>query len=108
MADLKKPKLDITTEPVIFEIVSEPYVVLTYRGYAPVVDVKPREDNEVKCLYITASSLSQGIEEQRQKNDGKFSGINLRVKKESEDRFAKYVVESVKKDIIIGEDLGES
>lgn len=105
MADEKKNRLEVTVDPVIFEIVSEPYVVLTYRGYAPVVDVMVREESEPRVMYISASSLSHGIEEQREKNNGKFKGINLRVRKESNERFAKYIVESVAKDVIIGEDM---
>lgn len=109
MEEVKKRfvRIEITTEPVIVEIISEPYVVLTFKGYAPVVDVLVREENAPRVLFIGSSSLSHGIEEIRQRNNGKFKGINLRVRKESTDKFAKYIVEAIAKDAIIGEDLEE-
>ena len=41
MADQeRKPNLKVGTEWIPVEILSEPYVVMTIRGFAPVVDVK--------------------------------------------------------------------
>lgn len=102
----EKLRVEVGTDPIIFEIVSEPYVVFTFKGYIPAVDIQIREENAPRVMFIGASSLSRGIEERRVKNDGKFKGICLRIRKESEDRYAKYIVESVSKDIIVGEDLG--
>ena len=75
------------------EILSEPYVVMTMRGYAPVVDVQSGADKLM--LYISAKSLSTALEPLVQANGGKFAGLKLRLKKESDDKMAGYVVERV-------------
>jgi hypothetical protein len=52
-------------------------------------------DGEKKMLYISSYSISAALEPLVEENDGKFAGIKLRISKESDDRFAKYVVEPV-------------
>ncbi len=94
MADAKQKSLKVTEDPVVLEILTEPYVVKTRRGYAPVVDVRT-DAGEEKTLFISPVSLTEGIEVLRQRNGDEFSGIKMRVFKESEDKFAKYVVEGV-------------
>ncbi len=89
----EKPTLKVTTEPVELEIASEPYVLMTMRGYAPVVDVKV--GGAVQVLFIGSKSLSEGIDAEVKKREGKFAGIRLRVKKESADQMARYVVEAL-------------
>lgn len=87
----EKPTLKVTTDPVEVEIVSEPYVVMTMRGYAPVVDVKTAAG--VQVLFIGSKSLSEPIDAQVKGREGRFAGIRMRLKKESADQMAKYVVE---------------
>ncbi|MBI2933037.1 MAG: hypothetical protein HYY16_15440 [Planctomycetes bacterium] len=74
------------------EIMSEPYVVMTFRGYEPVVDVQT--GGAKKRLFIGPKSLGQALEPSVRKS-GKFAGLRFRVKKESGDRMAPYVVEMV-------------
>lgn len=93
-ANNRRPSISFTVDPVTLTIASEPYVVLTARGYAPVVDVAVDGDSESRFMYISAASLSSSLEEFRQANAGKFKGIRIKVNKESSDRFAKYVIEA--------------
>ncbi|MBI4565645.1 MAG: hypothetical protein HY716_13205 [Planctomycetes bacterium] len=88
----EKPTLKVGVDWIELEIVSEPYVLMTMRGYAPVVDAKPA-GGEPHVLFIGSRSLGEGIEGEVKKRDGKFSGIRMRVRKESEDKMAKYMVE---------------
>ena len=49
-------------------------------------------ETDRKVMFISAASLSQVLEEFRSENEGNFTGIHIKVRKESPDRFAKYVV----------------
>jgi hypothetical protein len=86
--------LRVGVDPVTLELTSEPFVLLTRRGYAPAVQVKQEDTGEEKVLYISSFSISSALEPLREANDDKFTGIRIRVNKESKDRFAKYIVES--------------
>ena len=74
-------------------ITSEPHVVMSFRGYAPVVDVETGEGKQI--LFISSKSISQGLDPLVQANGGKFSGLRLRLRKESTDRMAPYNVEKL-------------
>lgn len=92
MADQeRKPNLKVGTEWIPVDIVSEPYVVMTIRGFAPVVDVKTPGGEFI--LYISSKSMSDGLVPLLEVSDGKFQGLKIKVKKESEDKMARYVVE---------------
>lgn len=106
MDETRKKPISITTEAVILKIVSEPTVFLTFRGYAPVVEIRLDNDpsGETYYLYIAAKSLSEPLEDLRKKNGGKFAGIHLRLRKESTDKFAPYIVQSAAENVVKGED----
>jgi hypothetical protein len=87
----RKPTLKVGIDWIPVEIASEPYVVMTVRGYAPVVDVKGPQGEFI--LYISSKSISDGLEPLVEAGGGKFAGLKLRVKKESEDKMARYIVE---------------
>jgi hypothetical protein len=92
MADQdRKPTLKVGVEWIPVEIVSEPFVVMTVRGFAPVVDVLSPQGEFI--LYISSKSISDGLEPLRQAGGGSFKGLKVRVKKESEDKMARYIVE---------------
>ena len=91
--DTVVPTLKVGTDAVDLEFVSEPFVENTMRGYAALVMVKNLADQQQYRFFISASSLSKHIETMRKTNQGLFKGIKLRVKKESSDRMAPYVVE---------------
>jgi hypothetical protein len=88
-----KPNLKVGVEWVTVEITSEPYVVMGFRGYAPVVDVSGPGGNQI--LYISSKSISEGLDPLVQGRGGKFAGLKLKLRKETEDRMAPYIVESV-------------
>ena len=92
MADQeRKPNLKVGTEWISVEVQSEPYVVMTIRGFAPVVDAKTPGGDFM--IYISSKSMSDGLVPLIEAQDGKFTGIKFRVKKESEDKMARYIVE---------------
>ena len=87
----RKPTLKAGVEWVTVEITSEPHVVNTVRGYAPVVDVKAPQGDFI--LYISSKSMSDALEPMVKAAGGAFKGLKLKVKKESEDKMARYIVE---------------
>ncbi|MEZ7893490.1 MAG: hypothetical protein QMC67_17275 [Candidatus Wallbacteria bacterium] len=95
MATEKLQTFKCTTDFVTLKIVSEPYVVLTARGYAPVVDVENLADNVKYIFYIQALSVAKILEEFKKENEDKFTGISIKVKKESTDKFAPYIIEKI-------------
>jgi hypothetical protein len=93
--DERKDPLVVGTEEQVVTIIMEPTVAFTYRGYVPAVVVRVEQTGEERLLYISAASMANPLESLRKKNDGRFSGIKIGVKKESPDRFAKYIVREV-------------
>lgn len=92
MADQeRKPNLKVGVDWIPVEITSEPYVVMTVRGYAPVVDVRSPQGEFI--LYISSKSMSDGLEPLIRGTSGAFKGLKIRVKKESDDKMARYIVE---------------
>ncbi|HYE98265.1 MAG TPA: hypothetical protein VEJ18_05105 [Planctomycetota bacterium] len=86
-----KPNLKVGVDWVSVEVVSEPYVILGFRGYAPVIDVQG--PNGKQLVYISSKSISEGLDPLVQANGGKFTGLKLRLRKASEDKMAPYEVE---------------
>lgn len=99
--------LVISTEAVVVSIVSEPRVVMTYRGYAPVVEVCVDADAVHKLMYINSKSISTILEGLKNENGGKFNGIKIRIRKESNDKFAKYIIDKTAESVIQGEQIIE-
>ena len=91
----KLPVLRVGTDPVKIRIDSEADVIMTFRGYAPILNVTVLDTDERHILYISARSLSQELEKRREKNEGRFTGLKLAIKKESEARTAQYIVEEI-------------
>jgi hypothetical protein len=77
------------------EAVSEPDVLLTFKGYAPILPVRVIKSGLIKHLFISAKSLSTALEEMRKKNKNKFLGLRFRLKKESEEQMSSYIVEKI-------------
>lgn len=88
----KLPVLRVGTDPVRVRIESEADVIMTFRGYAPVVTVVVLDTDEKNMLYISARSLSQELEKRRERNEGRFTGLRLTIAKESDARTAQYLV----------------
>ena len=96
MEQEKREFIRFGVEELEVEIVSEPFVVNTFRGFAPVVDVKVEGEEGTKSMYISAKSLADALTPMVDENGGKFTGLKLKIKKESTDNRAPYVVEEVK------------
>jgi len=77
------------------ETVTEAEVVLTFKGYAPVLQVRVLKSGLVKYLYISPKSLATVLEEMRRSNGNKFVGLKFRFRKESEDKASQYIVEKI-------------
>jgi hypothetical protein len=92
MAERKDP-LRVDIEGVVVRILTEPFVVNTTRGYAPAVNVELEGTGEERTMFIGAKSLSDPLQRMVEANDGKFTGLRLSLKKQSEDRYAGYLVE---------------
>lgn len=92
MAEGARANLKVGVDWISVEIVSEPYVVMGFRGYAPVVDVMSPGGRQI--LYISSKSISEGLDPLVKARDGKFLGLKVRLRKESEDKMAAYQVES--------------
>ena len=76
------------------EVIAEPTLILTVRGYAPVLRVKQTHNGLEYLLYISAKSLAAPLEACRKSNNNLFAGITFRLKKESKERSAKYEFET--------------
>jgi len=90
----KLKPLKIGASAVHLEIISEPYIIMTIRGYAPVVNVKVTDSSEQNYLFIGSRTLSVSLEPLVKANGGKFSGLKFKLRKESDDRMASYILES--------------
>ena len=89
------PPLKVGTGWIELEIVSEPDVILTFKGYAPILRVRKSRTGVEYILYIPAKSLAEPLEKLRQNNDGIFTGIRFRIRKESMEQMSKYEIEAV-------------
>jgi hypothetical protein len=96
MSEISIASLKVGTAWTELEVASEPDVVLTFRGYAPVLEVRVVQSGLIKHLYISAKSLSVELENLRRQNKGAFKGLRFRLRKESADQTAPYVLESIK------------
>ena len=85
----------VTTDWLELEVLGEPFVELTMRGYAPLLPVRNMATDEEGKLYISASSLARKIEPLRLENDGNFAGLKFKVRKESAERTASYELEAL-------------
>ena len=90
-ANLAALKIDI--EPKRLLVTSEPYVIMSARGYAAVVNVLERKSKREYFIYIGALSLSKVLEQLCQENSGRMLGLEFWVRKKDSDKFSGYVVE---------------
>jgi len=92
----RKDPLRVDTDGVTVKIVTEPFVINTTRGYAPAVNVTVEDTGEDRTMFIGAKSLADPLQQMVESNGGKFSGLRLTLRKQSEDRYAGYIVQRVK------------
>ena len=87
------PSLKVSTGWIELEIISEPDVVLTFKGYAPILKMHKSRTGVEYMLYISAKSLAEPLEELRKNNGGIFKGIQLRIRKKGMEKTSKYEIE---------------
>lgn len=92
----RKDPLRVDTSGVSIKIMTEPFVVNTTRGYAPAVNVQLQDTGEERTMFIGAKSLADPLQQMVSSNGGRFSGLKLNLKKQSDDRYAGYIVEQVR------------
>ena len=95
MAQEMPPALKVGTGWIELEIISEPDVILTFRGYAPILRVQKISNNLEYIFYISAASLGKTLEELRKNNAGTFNGIQFRVRKKDATPMAPYELEAI-------------
>lgn len=91
---LPLPFLKVGTEWIELEIISDADVILTTFGYTPFLRVQEIRTGTEYQLYISAKSLAEPLEKLRKDNSNTFEGIQLRIRKESADRKARYEVDT--------------
>lgn len=89
--------IKVTVDKVVLDVTSDPYVVYTFRGFAPVVNIRT-DGGEDRTLYLSSKSLSEQLHNLLLKNNEEWIGMKVRVWKDSEDRFARYMVEEIDDD----------
>lgn len=88
----QRPQLRVGTRWSYIDVLSDPIVVYTARGYAPVIAVDRGGIEHI--LYISARSMSVALNKLYQEY-GTLVGLSLRLRKESAEKFAGYEVEVV-------------
>jgi hypothetical protein len=88
--------IGISTEWILLRIRTEPYLIMTNKGYRCFVDVRESGSKTRKRLLIEARSLGEPLDEMVIENDGLFKGIDIEVRKDSKGRLARYLVREPK------------
>ncbi len=87
--------LKVGTAWIDIEVISEVDVVMTFKGYAPVLPVRVVQSGLVKQLYISSRSISVPLDRFREANGNRFQGLKLRLRKDGEEATSKYIVEAL-------------
>jgi hypothetical protein len=90
------PKLSIGTEWTPLEFIGEPFITVTFRGYAAAIDVRVISTGLEYTLLVGAKSLSGPLERLRAPNGGELKGLRVALRKSGEERTAAYEVRQVK------------
>ena len=88
------PQLRVSSQWICIQVLSDPFVVCKSRGYAPVILVEDLESERQCILFVAAKSLSERLEPIR-KTRGNLVGLNIKIRKEGDERFSKYEVEEL-------------
>ena len=90
------PRLTIGTNEIELEVISEPFVEIGFRkSYVPCIAVKSIYNNLQYKLIISAASIGEMLEPMRINNDNRFEGLKFSIKRESEERMAKYILSEI-------------
>ena len=86
------PIFRASTEWKALEIISEVDVLLTFKGYAPVVRVKIEGKRFPQAMYISAKSLATELKEMREDNNGLFCGLKFFIRKSGPEKTARFEI----------------
>lgn len=84
------PQLRVGTDWIAIIVTGPVDVNATLNGYAPVLPVRKTTTGQDYILYISAKSLTEQLEPLRKNNGDQFTGLKFSIRKESEDKMAKY------------------
>lgn len=86
-------QLKVDIEPVRILIASEPYVRYTTRGYQAAVDIIELPHQKYRYLFLSARSLAAPLKQLSEENNGRFTGIEVWIRKNGLEKTSSYVVE---------------
>jgi hypothetical protein len=86
------PRLSIGTDWTPLELLTEPFVTVTFRGYTVAIDVRVIATQLEYTFLLGAKSLSEPLENLRVSSDGLLAGKKVAVRKSGEERTASYEV----------------
>lgn len=86
------PRLSIGTDWTPLELLTEPFVTVTFRGYTAGIDVRVIATQLEYTLLLGAKSLSEPLENLRVSSGGLLAGKKVAVRKSGEERTAGYEV----------------
>lgn len=67
----------IDAEPILVQVLSEPYIIFASRGYQVIVPVLIKKTRAIRALYLSATSLAKQLEILRRENHGQFTGLEF-------------------------------
>lgn len=85
--------LKIDAEPQLVQILSEPCLAFTSRGYQPIVRVMLKKIKQEYILFISSKTLAEQIETMRVENNNQFTGLEFWIRKASYEKTAPYIIE---------------
>ncbi len=83
-------KLSIGTEWTQVEFLGEPYITITFRGYAVAIDAKVISTGLDYTVLLGAKSLADPVENARNGNGGVLKGMKMAVRRSGVERTATY------------------
>jgi|GEM_PF-1616373 hypothetical protein len=86
--------LRVRTEWIGIQVLTDPFVVYRNDKYLPVILVEELNTEHKYLLFVSATSLAKNLEALRAKR-GALIGLNLRIRKQAEDKFSAYEVEEL-------------
>ena len=85
-------RLSIDGEPRRLLVTSEPYIIFNGWQYQPVVNVFEKKSKKNYYIYISSKSLSRSLEVLRGENNGRMTGLEFWIHKESSDKKSKFIL----------------
>ena len=84
--------INIGTAWTAVQVVSEPFLVATFRVYAPMCEVEVASTGLRYGLLIGSKSITSALEPLRLENGGRFTGLHVSLRRASTERMAPYEV----------------